>query len=155
MPVALSTNRPLQFLYIAEVFYMVSEMFTQLSILAFYLRVFPSERFQRVIYGVMGLVVCFGISNTVIMVVQCMPLSYMWTSWTGETEGHCIDVNRFAWYRAAIEIVLDLTIIALPMPFLTKLQMGWKKRLQVLLMFCVGFLWVVSNPLCRNRSWIR
>ncbi len=129
-----------QLLYVAEICYMAAEALTQLSFLAFYLRIFPSRNFHRITYCLMGLSVCFGISNTFVMVFQCTPVPYFWSGWTGEYKGCCIDINSFSWYKAAVQIAMDISIISLPIWPLIKLSLNTKKKLQIVLMFCTGFL---------------
>jgi hypothetical protein len=118
-------------------------MFTQLSILAFYLRVFDSKMFRHVAYSIGVFAICFGISNTFSMIFQCTPVSFFWNGWTGEHAGKCIDINSFSWARAAIEIFIDLAIISLPIPLLLGLKLSWNKKLQILSMFSIGFLYVL------------
>jgi hypothetical protein len=131
----------MQWIYIAEVFYMTSEMFVQLSILAFYLRVFPDNTsfVRRASWVMIPLVLSFGIANSLVMIFQCTPIPYFWNSWTGESSGKCANINLFSWIRASIEIVVDIAILSLPLPSIWKLQMGVRRRLQVLVMFALGF----------------
>lgn len=128
-------------LYIAEVLYMTSEMFVQLSLLAFYLRVFPEATsfVRRGSWLMIGLVLCFGLANIVVMIFQCKPIPYFWNSWTGEATGTCVDINLFSWIRASIEIIVDVAILSLPLPSVWKLQMRLQDKLQVLVMFALGF----------------
>ena len=129
-----------QLLYVAEICYIAAEALTQLSFLAFYLRIFPSQTFHRITHCWMGLSVCFRISNTFVMVFQCTPVPYFWSGWTGESKGSCININSFSWYKAAVQIAMDISIISLPIWPLVKLSLNTKKRLQIILMFCTGFL---------------
>lgn len=119
---------------------MISEMFTQLSIIFFYLRVFDSILFRQCAIGISLFAVCFGVANTFTMIFQCTPIFFFWDGWTGEYVGKCIDINTFSWCRAAIEIIIDLTIISLPIPLLLGLKLSWNKKLQILSMFSIGFL---------------
>ena len=134
------TKLLLQLLYVAEIFFMAAEMFVQLSLLAFYLRVFASAVFRKLVVAMMCLVVGFGIANTFTMIFQCTPVPFFWRGWAGEMTGHCIDINLFSWIRAGIEIAIDVAIISLPIPTVLKLQMSWRRRIQVVLIFSVGFL---------------
>lgn len=131
---------PLKLLYIAEVCYMAAEALTQLSFLAFYLRIFPSEKFHLITYILMGLSVCFGISNTFVMIFQCLPVPFFWSGWSGEYQGQCVDISSYSWYKAAMQIAMDLAIITLPIWPLLHTSMKRRKKLQVALMFCTGFL---------------
>ncbi|KAJ5096960.1 hypothetical protein N7456_007681 [Penicillium angulare] len=133
-------TKELELLYVAEVCYMASEALTQLSFLAFYLRIFPIPRFQIICYCLMGLSICFGISNTFVMIFQCTPVPFFWSGWTGEYKGSCININGYSWYKAAVQIGMDVGIIGLPIWPLLHTAMGAKKKAQIILMFCTGFL---------------
>ncbi|KAF1813769.1 hypothetical protein P152DRAFT_291702 [Eremomyces bilateralis CBS 781.70] len=133
-------RKTFQYLLFAEIFYVSSEMFVQLSFLAFYLRVFKIPVYRKVTYGLMVLVICFGVTNTFAMIFQCTPISFFWESWAAETTGTCIDINIYAWFRSGTEIGIDVAILSVPIPQLLELQMSWKKKIQVLSVFSVGFL---------------
>ena len=134
-------------------------MFTQLSILAFYRRVFAntSTLLQRGSIILMVFVVLFGVANTLVIIFQCTPVDFFWTGWTGETTGKCIDINLFSWARAAIEIAVDIAIISLPLRDIVKTQLSWKMKIQIFIMFALGFVW--AQPLwyqwCRSKSDLR
>jgi hypothetical protein len=49
-------------------------------------------------------------------------------------------VNGLAWSNAAISIVLDGWMLALPISQLFGLQLHWKKKIGVAMMFVVGTL---------------
>ena len=82
--------------------------------------------------------------------------------------GFCgVDVRLFGFVRGALEIFLDLAILTLPLPMLAALNMSPKKKLQIMSMFCVGFvitvvsclrLWAfvkfaqTQNPTCKPTS---
>ncbi|KAK1142066.1 hypothetical protein N8T08_008148 [Aspergillus melleus] len=149
-------TKQLKLLLLAEVFYMPSEAFTQLSFLTFYLRIFPPSKYQYIAYTLGALSICFGTSNTLIMIFQCTPVSFFWTNWTGETTGSCIDISAYSWYRAAMQIAMDISIIALPLWPLSMLQitMSKRKKTMIMLMFCTGFLITVVSCL-RLQSLIK
>jgi hypothetical protein len=148
--------------------YQIAEAFCQLSILAFYLRIATSPKLRTTTYVLMGIVTCFGIGNTGAMMFQCQSISFFWNGWKGETSGRCtVDVRLFGFIRGAIEIMLDVAILSLPLPMLARLQMSWRKKIQIMSMFCVGFvifivsclrLWALvrfdqsSNPICKFFS---
>ncbi|KAJ3571956.1 hypothetical protein NPX13_g5206 [Xylaria arbuscula] len=146
----------LELLYVAEIFYFPAEMFTQLSILAFYRRVFAntSTILQRGSIVLMVFVVLFGVANTLVIIFQCTPIDFFWTGWTGETTGKCIDINLFSWARAAIEIAVDIAIISLPLHDIIKTQLSWKMKVQVFIMFALGFVVTIVSIL-RLQSLIQ
>lgn len=141
----------LKWLYVAYFMYMFAECLCQLSILAFYLRIMVERKLRKVVWVFIGLVTGFGISNVFAMVFQCTPISFFWDGWRGEMAGFCgVDVRLFGFVRGAIEIFLDLVILTLPLPMLAKLNMSHKKKLQIMSMFCVGFVITVVSCL---RLW--
>ncbi|KAF1849095.1 uncharacterized protein K460DRAFT_304888 [Cucurbitaria berberidis CBS 394.84] len=141
----------LKWLYVTYFMYQVAEFLCQLSILAFYLRVVTSAKLKLVTYTLMGLVTCFGLGNTFAMMLQCKPIHLFWDGWKGTMAGKCtVDVRLFGFVRGGIEIVLDLAILSLPLPVLARLQMSWKKKFQIMSMFCVGFIITVVSCL---RLW--
>jgi hypothetical protein len=92
---------------------------TKLSILAFYLRIFPDLKFKRSTY------LCATVPATI---CQFTPVPYMWNSWTGETKGHCISVFVLTWMATSIHILLDIIIILLPILPVMKLILSRKKN---------------------------
>jgi len=88
----------------------------------------------------MGFCVAYLFAILPATIWQCTPVSYMWTSWSGETEGHCIDVFLLTWVATSANIILDLAVILLPVPQLLKLTLSKKKKIQIVAMFCVGLL---------------
>lgn len=113
---------------------------TKMAILAFYLKVFPDKTFQKICWVTIVICAAYIPAFCLATIFHCTPVSYTWTSWTGETTGYCADFNAFAWAHAIINIILDLFIMTLPLPLLWKLNMGLKRKLFLMLMFSVGIL---------------
>ena len=126
--------------YFGEMTYDITNAVTKLSILAFYLRIFKDKNFKRSTYALMGVVSLFLLAILPGTIFQCTPISYMWTSWTGETKGHCINVYLLTWLASALNILQDVAVILLPIPHLLKLSLSQKKKAQIVAMFCVGLL---------------
>ncbi|KAF2492600.1 hypothetical protein BU16DRAFT_466045 [Lophium mytilinum] len=141
----------LKWLYVAYFMYMLAECLCQLSILAFCLRIMIDPKSRLAAWILVGLVTGFGIGNTFSMIFQCNPIPFFWNGWRGEMAGSCpVNVRLFGFVRGGIEIFLDLAILSLPLPMLAKLHMSRKKRLQIMSMFCVGFVITVVSCL---RLW--
>lgn len=120
---------------------MTTEAFCQLSILAFYLRFMLDQKTLVAVKGLMVFVAAFGIANTICMIFSVWPINYFWNGWKGEmVSDSAIDMNLFSFIRGGIEIGLDLGILVLPLPMLAKLHMSLNKKIQIMSMFCVGFV---------------
>jgi hypothetical protein len=121
----------LKWLYVAYFMYMTAECLCQLSILAFYLRIMVEKRVRLVVWIFIAMVTGFGIANVFSMIFQCTPIPFFWDGWRGEMTGY-------------------LAILSMPLPMLAKLNMSPKKKLQIMSMFCVGFIITVVSCL---RLW--
>lgn len=126
----------------------------KISIVCFILRVFPDQKFRRICYGVMTLVACYGIAFVTATALQCWPASYAWTQIDSNSQGTCNDVHLQAWLAAACNIALDLLLLVLPLHNLWMLNMGLKKKLQIMVMFSLG-IFVTIISIIRLHSLIK
>ncbi|KAI0861844.1 hypothetical protein F4860DRAFT_160254 [Xylaria cubensis] len=131
-----------QILYLywwAENIYIVGLPLTRISILFFYLRIFPQDRIRWASFTLMGLNVGYLIAFLIVTIFQCYPVDGAWTSWDGSYKGHCNNVHLQSWIQAGINIALDLLVVILPLPALANLTASGKKKVQLLIMFSLGF----------------
>lgn len=129
-----------KFFYIMEIMYFTHVPMLKISILFFYLRIFVGNTVHRVLYSTLVVNCVFGIVFLFIIAFQCSPISYYWTLWDGEHHGTCLNINAAGWSNAAISIVLDLWMLAIPLSQLSRLNLHWKKKIGIALMFIVGTL---------------
>lgn len=142
------------FFYISELQYFVNLAALKLSLLLFYLRIFPDLRVRRLLAGTVAFDILFGAGFVGATLFQCVPMDYFWHMWDGEHEGHCININAMGWANAAISIVMDFWMLALPLSQLKGLRLHWKKKAGVAFMFVVGTLSVPLHCLL-NFSRLR
>ncbi|KAK5046663.1 hypothetical protein LTR84_007424 [Exophiala bonariae] len=143
----------LKWFYAGESMYDFCISVTKLSILAFYLRIFTDRTFKRLTYGMMAICTAYAVATIIATIWQCTPVSYVWTSWSGETEGHCIDVFLLTWIATSLNILFDILIILLPIPHILKLTLTRKKKMQIISMFCVG-LFITLTSVVRLQALI-
>ena len=87
--------------------------------------------------------------------LQCIPIRIAWEHWDGEHHGKCINLNADAWASAAVNILLDLVVIVIPMRELSKLAMTRRRKVGIMCMFLGGGLYVHSphpNLISANTS---
>jgi hypothetical protein len=137
----------MQIYYFDEILYNFVIPMTKISILCFYLRIFPQRRFKICAYILIATNIGYLIAFELVTIFQCTPIYLAWDNWDGTQEGTCRDVTLQAWVAAAVSIVLDVATIALPMPELWKLNLSIWKKVQVMLMFAVGLLSVFPQDL--------
>jgi hypothetical protein len=93
-----------------------------------------------------GLNVGYALAFGLAVIFQCHPLDGAWRSWDGEYRANCVNINYLGWSGAAVNIVFDIITLVLPMHVLSKLTMSLRKKIQILAMFAVGFLYVTPDP---------
>ncbi|KAJ4983425.1 CFEM domain-containing protein [Stagonosporopsis vannaccii] len=137
----------LHFFFAGEIFYVLALGISKISILCFYLRVFPHKSFRRIIYGVMGLAVAYTVAFFFATTLQCIPVSHAWNQWDGLHQGRCNDIHLQGWVAAGINIVLDVIVMVLPLKHLAGLNMNLRRKLMVMAMFSVGIIVIVISAL--------
>ncbi|KAI1328539.1 CFEM domain-containing protein [Xylariaceae sp. FL0255] len=131
--------------YLGEIFYFAALSMTKISLLLFMLRVFPDQAFRIKIYVVIGLCAGYGLAFVLATTFQCTPVDYSWLQIDSTVKGHCNDINLQGWMSAIWNIVIDLTIIVLPLKNIYQLHLPLKKKLLIMFMFSLGiFVTVVS-----------
>ncbi|KAF1817051.1 hypothetical protein P152DRAFT_453658 [Eremomyces bilateralis CBS 781.70] len=138
--------------YATEVIYPIMSSFIKASFIFFYLRIFPSQRFRIICYGVMTLSFAYGITFSSAYAFQCTPVPFAWTRWDGLHAGTCINVNSMVYAQASINIFLDLLVLGLPLPALFKLELSWARKSLVLSMFSLGFF--ITGVSCVRLSQV-
>ncbi|POS73545.1 CFEM domain-containing protein [Diaporthe helianthi] len=134
-----------KYFYVLQTLYVVGLPMVKVSLLFFYLRVFPARPIRRVLWGTIVLISMYSFAFMFVSIFECAPISYFWESWDGEHKGKCLDLQAISWAQAAVSIVLDLWMLAIPLSQLPALKLHWKKKLSVGFMFFIGtFVTVVS-----------
>lgn len=130
------------YFYVMAVLYFLQVTLLKLSLLFFYLRIFPAKLPRAILWATVIFNCIFGAVFVIVAIFQCRPVNYFWTKWDGEHEGHCLDINALSWSNAAISIALDIWMLAIPMWQLKNLNLDWRKKIGVGMMFTVGTLYV-------------
>ncbi|KAF2748513.1 hypothetical protein M011DRAFT_400906, partial [Sporormia fimetaria CBS 119925] len=135
----------LRIYYFDELFYLSSIGLTKISILLFYLRIFPERTFRRWTHMTIALCILYMLGFGFAVIGQCTPVNLAWNHWDGEHDGHCINLNAEGWAASAVNMVLDLMVMFLPARELARLKMSRRKRLGILAMFLLGlFVTIIS-----------
>ncbi|KAH7233790.1 uncharacterized protein BKA55DRAFT_695308 [Fusarium redolens] len=142
------------YIYASGLAYTAAITMLKLSLLFFYLRIFPAQLVRPILWGTVIFTALSGIAFCLTIAFQCRPISYFWNGWDGEHQGHCSDANATAWSYAALSIVIDIWMLIVPLSQLRSLNLSWKKKVGVGVMFCLGtFVTIIS--ILRLRSLIK
>ncbi|UZP35154.1 hypothetical protein NXS19_002970 [Fusarium pseudograminearum] len=124
--------------YVIVLTYFILQTTMKLSLLFFYLRIFPSKGVRRLLWGTVAFICANGTIFALVATFQCRPISHFWTKWDGNHKGWCANVNGVAWSNGAINIASDFLILSIPLFQLRKLNLDLNKKIGIGLMFSVG-----------------
>lgn len=128
------------YFFITENLYFLYMSLVKLSLLCFFLRIFPDEIARRLLRGTVVFVFIYGLVFVFVGTFACSPVNFFWTRWDREHTGRCLDVDSIILAHAGIGIFLDLWMLAIPLWQIKGLNLHWKKKLGVIAMFCLGTL---------------
>ncbi|KAK4938134.1 hypothetical protein LTR10_021374 [Elasticomyces elasticus] len=145
-----NTTKVEEIYYIGGILFVVGLATIKATFLVFYLKLFPSRAFRRMAIPLLVVTLLQGTTFLLLFTFQCSPISYAWTEWAGEGKGKCLNFGLGAVLHAITNILLDFLIFALPVSQLWNLNLSRKKKIQVIAMFCVGFVVTVVGIM---RLW--
>lgn len=133
------------YFFVNIVLYFALMWLIKLSLLLFYLRIFPRSVIRRLLWATIAFNCAFGLTSMLVAIFQCRPVSFYWSRYLGDSNGHCISVNVLGWVNAIVCIALDIWILFLALSQLYHVRLRWNKKLQVAAMFSTGTLFTVAS----------
>lgn len=133
-----------QFLYVTPILYSAAVCLPKVAILILYHRVFEQRSF-RIINGIaMGVVIGIAIADILVGAFVCSPPMKLWEP---STPGTCIDIPAFYRYGTLPNAITDFFMLILPLPWIWRLQMPWRKRLGLTVTFLAGSVGLITSIL--------
>lgn len=109
----------------------------RLSILALYKELFPKSTFRRVA-SLLQLLVSLVLTTQIMgECLICRPFRKLWDN---NVRGVCGDFSKANLSAAAINLVLDILVVLLPLPIVWRLQMSKQKKVGISVTFGLS-LW--------------
>lgn len=130
----------LRWFYVIEILYLAQVFLFKLSILFFYLRIFPAKKIRNIVWATIIFDCLYGVGFLLAAALQCHPISFYWNQWSGEYRGSCVNINGLGWANAIISILLDVWMLGFAISQIIHLQLHWKQKVGVGMMFSVGTL---------------
>ncbi|KAJ5083954.1 hypothetical protein NUU61_008533 [Penicillium alfredii] len=137
-----------QLVFAMEFVYSCTIPAIKMSVIMFYHRIFPIQRFTYVLYFCSFLALGWFFGVMVVNLVQCHPISYFWKKYEDPTaKGTCIDVEAYFMGNGIAEAVTDWIILAVPFHRVWKLNMPTPQKLAVLGIFGLGAFACIAGAL--------
>lgn len=131
-----------QALLVGQVTWAVAVTFIRASVLALYIRIFRTKSFRVACYVVHGINVAFGAATILGACLICQPISFNWNH--SILGGYCGDQKSLDLFIGIFNLLMDVTVVVLPMPVLWGLQMAVGKKVVLSGMFGLGVMYVYS-----------
>ena len=132
------TSNPL-LAYIGQLLWATSILALKVSVLCFYLHLFPDRKFKLACYVVLGVMVAGGTGFILFDVFQCMPVSAAWTL-QHSADAKCVKLSTVAISGASFNVLSEIVIFILPMPILRTLQLKARKKVGVMVLLGLGLM---------------
>ncbi|KAF7715239.1 Uncharacterized protein PECH_008735 [Penicillium ucsense] len=123
-----------KWLVATQVVYMFNLWLCRVSGLAFYARLNPMPQFILYLRLSFAFITAVYIAQTMIIALQCIPLSALW----GEGTGKCMGSKVVFISTGALTIACDSLILLLPVKIVMGLQAKMARKLALLLVLCFG-----------------
>ena len=117
----------------------------KISVLLFYRRFFPSPNFRKIAILTGSVNILWCIASLLTAFLHCRPLNFYWDK--SISGGVCANDNTIGYSITATELVTDIVVLILPIPWLSRLKLERRQRLAVIVLFMLGSLYVSSTPL--------
>ncbi|CAI6339121.1 unnamed protein product [Periconia digitata] len=117
--------------------YSTNLMFTKLSILALYYRIFSLTRgWIPTLWAFAVFVIALGITQPLVYIFHCIPIQWSWDENTPNMK--CIDFSLAIAVLGTIHIITDWLLLLLPIPVVWSLRLGQRAKISICALFAVG-----------------
>ncbi|MCJ1373405.1 hypothetical protein MMC20_004633 [Loxospora ochrophaea] len=129
----------------APILWGVTTCVIKLSVLSFYRDIFQNSTFKKACIVMMALTGALLIAVILGTCLLCRPFAFAWDKTI--PGGHCGDATKNYLAIGIVNMIIDFSIVALPMPILWKLQMPFEKKMAVSGILSLGLLVSVFSVL--------
>ena len=112
---------------------------SKLSVLAMYQTLMPIPRMTMAVRVVGTFIILYNVGGFITGLAICQPFEKNY-DWAGVVKGSCGDVKTYYEWLSAINVISDVIVLLLPLPFIYNLQLQLRKKLVLIAMFSVGFM---------------
>lgn len=124
---------------VAIAVYSLSVTAAKLSLLILYLRLSPDRWFRAVTMSLIGFASAYALAYLFLIIFSCSPVQASWDL-SARTGATCINKNIVYLVLSATNIIMDIVCLVLPLKIIIPLQMAWRQKISLILLFATGGL---------------
>ncbi|TGJ78459.1 hypothetical protein E0Z10_g10304 [Xylaria hypoxylon] len=130
----------LQTEFAAQLISVVSLVFTKLSVVLFYRRIFRGKLFSIVSVALLVIISGWGVSFFFAILLECIPISQAWKSLYGTPEHgkYCYQYVPMFKATAISNMIVDIGILSVPIPIVWGLKAPLRQRIAISGIFLLG-----------------
>lgn len=141
----LLTPNPTQLLIAVQLLWATSLSLVKISILILYCNVFSLKPFIIAAKVTSAIIVMWALATILMGFFLCTPFEFNWNP--ALPGGHCGDQLLSYRITGALNLVTDVIVLLLPMPYLYGLNLALYKKLVLVGTFAIGILYVCIAPI--------
>lgn len=119
-------------------------MLVKISIVASYLRVFPTKIFRWTMYILSTAIVAVWICSILVTIFQCKPIR---GAWDFTLPRNCLEISKFFYFSTAFSIFTDFSLCTLPLPVFYSLKLPTRQKVIISSLFAIGLFATVASAL--------
>ncbi|MCJ1424813.1 hypothetical protein MMC29_002701 [Sticta canariensis] len=127
VPLTLFSPEFLKISFVAETLFCMATAASKISILLFYLRIFPGWTFRLVTWAVILVAIAYGLGTALANLFGCWPIYKAWD--LDISNSSCIHRLALYYANAGLGIFVDSATLLLPIPKLKKLQLPLRQKI--------------------------
>ena len=120
---------------VRELLWITAVTFIRASVTFLYIWIFSKRPFRLVCYGFLTINCLYFTGTVLACCLICRPLAY---SWNRSVHGTCGDRKSLYLFIGVLNLLLDVTTVALPLPVLWGLQMPTGRKIALSVLFSMG-----------------
>ena len=133
-------------LFAIDLVYITSITFIRISVVLFYYRIFGKDRwYKRSLWITFSILVSWWIAISLLAIFRCSPVARQWDY---SIPGHCYSLHGTCMGVTVSNVFLDLLILILPLPMLSRLQINMKKKPALIANFMLGYRSATAHSTC-------
>ncbi|KAK0515948.1 hypothetical protein JMJ35_001982 [Cladonia borealis] len=110
----------------------------KISVLHFYTKIFNTRMLASSAYAIGAVTLAFWLSTVMTAFLICRPFAFNWDKLM--TNGYCGNLSAYYLSTGIVNLLIDVIIVALPLPLLWGLQMKTSRKIALTAIFSLGAL---------------
>ncbi|KAI1345529.1 hypothetical protein F5Y01DRAFT_323098 [Xylaria sp. FL0043] len=135
----MGTEYSLELVYISSVYVQWPLAAVKISILLFYKRIFATRVFRRYVWAAIALITTWCILFFLLVLAQIDPIAFPLTAVSLR-----FNDTAFGLAQVATSFALDILVLCLPLPVISRLNMKTRRKMALILIFWLGAFCAVA-----------